>query len=64
MSAGIVDVRFPRVLRIVERYVGQKHLARRYVQRAAEGQQLYVEIVREAFKRRHRKGGHLRCVTA
>ncbi len=61
MNAKVLEFRlprWPRVLRIVERYVGSKGLARRYVERAARGEALYLSIVREAFARRHIKGGH------
>lgn len=47
--------RWPRVVRIVERYVGDRRLAVRYVAKAATEEKMYVAIVREAFARRHKR---------
>jgi hypothetical protein len=43
----------PCVISMVTRYVGNRHLAIRYVSKAREGDALYRDICRTAFKRRH-----------
>lgn len=47
--------RWPRVMRAVEKHIqtDNKSLAARYVQKAHNGEPLYLRIVREAFARRH-----------
>lgn len=47
--------RWPRVIRMVEEYVGNRSLAARYLAKAVQGEALYVEIVFQAFARRHQK---------
>jgi len=51
------DPRFrcPRVVRMVESYVGSRVLAVRYVFGAEAGDSMHLQIVREAFARRHKK---------
>ncbi len=60
MTRFELAARWPRVLRMVEEYVGNRNLAVRYVAKAVDqavsgddGSKLYVDIVREAFARRH-----------
>lgn len=52
-----MDARFkwPRLVRMVENYVGSRGLAVRYVNKAVMGDQLYQKIVKEAFIRRHNR---------
>jgi len=48
--------KWPRVVRIVQAYCNDRMLAARYVTKAAAGERLYIDVVRAAFARRHKKG--------
>lgn len=63
MSGEVIDLpfRYRRLVRMVERYVGNRQLAIRYVRYAKSGERPYTRVVREAFDRRHsytRAGSH------
>lgn len=52
-------LRYPRLAAMIESYVGgNRGVARRFLRKAAAGEELYIKIAREAFARRHNtKGG-------
>lgn len=57
MSVDFVHLKYPRLTRAVESYVGDRVLARRYVAKAARGEELYQRVVNEALQalKRRRK---------
>jgi len=44
---------YPRLAKMLARYVGNEKVARRFLRKAVAGEELYLKIAREAFARRH-----------